>query len=112
MSIVLPDINPWDVPGATAHPPAHDAGQLPDPAHLTDQRTASISLAGVLALLTTGTEEPGVQQELSAQPGLSESLLALTVGHDGNIHLLQNVLVGTRQTKLVLPPPAHPAPVA
>ena len=106
------DVDPGHVSLATAHPPAHDAGQLPEAADLADQGAPAVSLAGVLALLTTSTEEPGVEQELTAQPGPSQSLLALTVGHDGDVHLLQDVLVGAGQSELVLPPPTHPAPVA
>ena len=109
---LLPDVDPRDVPGPTAHPPAHNACQLPDPVQLTDQRTPPVSLAGVLPLLPASAEEPGVEQELAAQSGRSEPLLALTVAHDGDIHLLQDVLVGAGQTELVLPPAAHPAPVA
>ena len=53
-----------------------------------------------------------MEEELPAQPGLSQSLLALAVGHDGHVHLLQDVLVGPGQAELVLPPAADPAPVA
>ena len=64
------DIDPGHVPLPAAHAPADHPGQLPDPAHLADQGPAPVPLARVLALLAPGTQEPGVQEEAGAQPGL------------------------------------------
>ena len=106
-----PHIDPGNVPGATAHPPAHDARQLPDAVHLTDEGASSVPLARVLPFFPPGAEEAWVEQELLTKPGLTELLLALAVGHDGDVHLLEDVLIGARHSELVLAPATDPAPV-
>ena len=70
-------IHPGHISLATPNTPAHDTRQLPESSNLTDQRSPTISLAGILTLLTTCTEEPGVEDKVRAQPGLLQ--LPLTV---------------------------------
>ena len=74
-----------------------------------DQGAAPVTFAGVLARYTSGTDEGGVQSEPLAQPGGPELLLADVVPHHGDLQLLQDHLVLTLSTVLVLPPPGGEA---
>merc|ERR1719219_2993440 len=105
------DVDPRDVLLTTADPPADDACELPDPSNLTHQRSPAISLAGVLALLPTGADKAGVKDKVVAQPGLLQFPLTVEVSEDGQVDLLQDVLVGPDFTKGVLPPATDPAPL-
>merc|ERR1712079_528337 len=74
-----------------------------------DQRTAAISLAGVLTIDSASTDKTVVQLELPAQPGLSEAVLAGVVVHHGEVDLLRDHLVLPGSSELVLTPPGGEA---
>ena len=55
---------------------------------LAGQGPAPVPLAGVLALLAPGAEEPRVETEVGAKPRLLQLPLAVEIQEDGNIHIL------------------------
>merc|ERR550517_1680580 len=71
-----------------ADPPGHDPGLNVGVGVVlggTDQRAAAVSLAGVLAIDASGTDEAVVQLELPAKPGLPQTVLAVVVVHHGQV---------------------------
>ena len=106
------DINPGHVSLTTAHAPADNTRQLPHPSHVTDQGTASISFTSILALLTSSTQEPRVEDEVVSQSGLLQLPLTVKVSEDRQIDLLEDVLVGATLAEGVLAPSTDPTPFA
>merc|ERR1719219_700451 len=71
--------------------------------------TPTISLASVLVVNTTSTDEGIIQLESLAKPGLPQTLLAVIVVYHWQVNLLQNYLVLASSSKLVLTPPSGKA---
>merc|ERR550525_890808 len=98
------------LPAADA--PGHDAGLDVGVGVVlggANQGAAAVSLAGVLAIDSSSTDETVVELELPAQPGLPEAVLAGVVVHHGEVDLLQDHLVLPGSPELVLPPPGGEA---
>merc|ERR1711936_204044 len=76
---------------------------------LADQRTATISLACVLAISPTSADEGVVKLESLAKPGGSEGGLTLVMANNWQVDLLENNLVISSSSKLVLSPPCGKA---
>lgn len=97
---------------ATANAPRHDTNHLPDAVPFANQRTTTIALARILALLTAGTDEALVQVVRVAEARLAQLVLALVVIHNRHVHLLQDVLILAIVTERVLTPAGGPATLA
>merc|ERR1712032_467591 len=97
---------------ATSNTPSHNASldiRSWVKLALADQGTASISLASVLAINSTSTDEGVVKLESLAKPGGSERGLALVMANNWQVDLLENNLVISCSSKLVLSPPGGKA---
>merc|ERR1719331_702203 len=97
---------------ATSNTPSHNASldvRSWVKLALADQGTASISLASVLAINSTSTDEGVVKLESLAKPGGSERGLALVMANNWQVDLLENNLVISSSSKLVFPPPCGKA---
>merc|ERR1719300_456470 len=102
MCVVLPTS---DTPGNNASLDIRSRVKLA----LADQRTASVSLAGVLAINPTSTDEGVVKLESFAESGGSEGSLALVMANNWQVDLLENNLVISCSSKFVLSPPCGKA---
>merc|ERR1711936_606144 len=92
---------------ATSNTPSHDSGldiRSWVKLALADQRTATISLACVLAISPTSADEGVVKLESLAKPGGSEGGLTLVVANNWQVDLLENNLVISCSSKLVFSP--------
>ena len=69
---------------------------------LAGQGPAPVALAGVLALLAPGAEEPRMETEIGAKPRLLQLPLAVEIQEDGNIHILNPAVVITSLVFLLL----------
>merc|ERR1712233_188564 len=97
---------------ATSDTPSHDSGldiRSWVKLALADQRTATISLACVLAISSTSADEGVVKLESLAKPGGSEGGLTLVMANNWQVDLLENNLVISSSSKLVLSPPCGKA---
>lgn len=94
---------------AAANAPGHHTHHVPDAVAFADKRTTAVTLAGILALLTAGTNEPWVELVAVSQTGVPQLGLALVVGQNGHIDLLENVLVLSVLSEGVLAPASGPA---
>jgi len=70
---------------------------------LADQGAPSITLTSVFALLTTGTEEAIVEGEVEAKLGVLQKPLAPLISDDGDINLLEDLLVSTTLEAVLAP---------
>merc|ERR1719431_74036 len=92
---------------ATANSPGHDAGLDVGIGVIlagTDQRAASVSLAGVLPINSSSTDEGVIKLEPLAQPGGPQRHLTLIMAHHRQVDLLQDHLILPGGSKLVLSP--------
>jgi hypothetical protein len=103
------DINARDGLVTAADAPGDETGKLPCAAHLADEGTAPVTLAGVLPLLPARAQESRMQGKVRSEPGLPQPPLALGIGDDWDVHLLHDVLVVAGVAEGVLAPAAHPA---
>merc|ERR1711881_736824 len=76
---------------------------------LADQGTASVSLASVLAINSTSTDEGVVKLESLAKPGGPKGGLTLVMANNWQVDLLENNLVISSSSKLVFSPPCGKA---
>lgn len=97
------DVNSGNISFTAAYAPRNDAGKLPDAVHLTDERPAAVTGACVLPLLSASAEEARVKREVLSEPGLPEHVLTLTVVHDRDFHLLEDLLVGPLREGVLAP---------
>jgi len=70
---------------------------------LADQGAPSITLTSVFALLTTGTQEAIVEGEVEAKFGVLQKPLAPLISDDGDINLLEDLLVSTTLEAVLAP---------
>ena len=104
------DVDPGHVLLAAAHPEGDDA-------HLgvesvggvgrvlgTDQRSPSVTPAGVTAGLAPGTNQGGVELEPPAQLGVAQPGLALGPAHHRHHHLLHHHRPGGLGSEVLLSP--------
>merc|ERR1719322_328544 len=75
----------------------------------TDKRTSSISLASVFTIDSTSTEEGKVQFEFLSKSGSSKLVLTLSMVYNWQVNLLQNHLVLSGSSKLILAPSSSKA---
>jgi len=94
---------------AASNAPGHDSHHVHGSIAFADQGTTAITLAGILALLSTSAHESGIQFVTIAQSGVPQLLLTLLVRQDWHIHLLQDVLVLSVLSKGILAPSSGPA---
>lgn len=80
-------IDSWEIGLSAAIPEAHDSGLDPDRAVFTHHRASRVALAGVLSSLSQTSTDHVVCDGGDTLVGLT----AVTVGHDGNAHLLQTL---------------------
>lgn len=92
---------------AASDAPGNNAGGLEAvllASNWTHQWGATITLAGVLVLLTAGANEAVVQNEMPAESSFAQIRLALLLGHHGHVDLLQDNLIFPILAELVLAP--------
>lgn len=95
---------------ATPNSPTDYAHQLPGTAPLAHHWSATVTLACVLALFTTGTNETGMQLEIVAQSGVLHLTLTLSEPYDRHVNFFKDVLVFAKVTKGVFTPTGCPTP--
>lgn len=94
---------------AASDAPGHHADHVPDAVALADQRTAAITLAGILALLAAGADEARIEFVAVAETRVAQLRLALMVGQNWHIDFLEDVLVFAVLAEGVLAPAGGPA---
>ena len=70
------------------------------------------TFTSVLPLLAARTEEAGMEDKVRAEPRLFEFPLAVEVCQDGQVNLLEHVLVSSAFAKCILAPSTDPASFA
>ena len=70
------------------------------------------TFTSVLPLLAARTEEAGMKDKVRAEPRLFQFPLAVEVCQDGQVNLLEDVLVSSALTKCILAPSTDPASFA
>lgn len=103
------DVDSGHVSFTAANTPGHNSNDLPASVTFANQWTTAIALAGILAFLATGTDEPWIQGVAVAQTGLAELVLALLMVDDRDIDFLEDVLVLAVVTEGILTPTGRPA---
>ncbi len=66
---------------------------MPNTIDFANQRSAAISLAGILAFFSSGTNESGVQNKSGTESRPAQHVLALSVVQHRQVDLLENVLI-------------------
>lgn len=68
--------------------PGHNANHIPDTITLADQRTTTVTLAGILALLAAGTNEARIELVAVAQASVAQLRFALMMRENWYIDFL------------------------
>ena len=70
------------------------------------------TFASVFTLLPASTEEARMKDKVRSQPRLFQLALAVKMGEDRQVNLLEHVLVSSALAKCVLAPTTDPASLA
>jgi len=90
---------------AATDAPGNNSSKLPEASAvvLADQGAPTITLTSVFALLTTGTKEAIMEGEVEAKLGVLQKPLAPLISDDGDINLLEDLLVSTTLEAVLAP---------
>lgn len=96
---------------STTDSPGDDSSELPLSVALAHHGAATVALARVLTLLTTGTHEAWMQVEARSETCATHLMLADVVADHWYVDLLQDVLVLAEVAEGVLAPTGRPASI-
>lgn len=97
------DVDAGNITLSTSNTPRNNAGKLPQPVDLTDEWSTTVTGAGISALLSTGTEESGVEVEVWTKSRLPEHGLTLLIVDDRDFDFFEYLLVRSLRESILAP---------